>query len=204
MAEPRYSDVQERSRLAALCALGTHDNPAIAALAVIDVAHAFFNDVIGQLQLQDKVAGLACQSGCYHCCHQIVGVSLSELALLRQAIANLPAAQQKQIKARLSKTAKQGRALDQAQWWAAKIRCPLLDADGACMVHAARPLPCRAMNSADAGICRQSLDGNPLPIPILAAQHRIFGHAQTGLIQALNQFGLAAAPVNMALGLADR
>ena len=202
--QPRYSEVQERSRLAALCALGTHANPAMAALAVIDVAQSFLAEVVSQLDLQPQMDALACKAGCYTCCHQIVGISSAELSLLQQAIAQLPAKQQKQIKAQITKIARKGRQFDQAQWWQAQLRCPLLDEQGRCSIHAARPLPCRAMNSADASICERSYRGEALPIPILAAQHRVYGHAQTGLIQALAQMGQSNGALNMALALADQ
>lgn len=191
----KYSDVQRRSSQAATAALAGTGRPADAARAAIAEAEACLAEIIAKTpSLADKVARLACGAGCSTCCHQMVGVTLAELALVAEAVAALPAGQQDSIAVRARAVAEQGQGMSQGEWWQARLRCPLLDDDGLCAVHAARPLPCRALTSADAAICRRAFAGERLNVPALAAQHGIMGHAQAGLAQALAQAGADHRP----------
>jgi Fe-S-cluster containining protein len=182
---------------------GAHSGPAAAARAAIAAADAFLTKIVAVVGLQPQLDTIQCGAGCFTCCHQMVGVTMAELALVKDAIAALPEPDRNALLTRGIQAARRAQGLTQAQWWAAKLRCPLLDDGGRCQVHAARPLPCRAMNSANAEICRRSFDGERLQIPILAAQHRIYGHAQAGLAQALAAHGLSGQPVALGLHLGD-
>lgn len=178
---PKFSDVEARARDAARAA----KNPAEAARAAIKAADIFLREITGRLELGPALAGLACGKGCAHCCHQMVGITLPEAALLAQAVEALPRRKRDKAIARIHDTIVRAAGMGPREWWTARLACPLL-VDGLCAVHAARPLPCRAMNSADAGVCQRSFDGDPQAsrIPILAAQHGTYGHAQAGLAQA--------------------
>lgn len=200
---PRYSDGETAARTAADASLKAGLGPAAAAQAAIDAATAFQARIVAAIGLEPQIASIQCGAGCSSCCHQMVGVTVAELALVKDAIAALPEPERQHIAARSADVARRAQGLTQAQWWAAKLRCPLLDEAGRCLVHTARPLPCRAMNSASAEICRRSFDGEALQIPILAAQHRIHGHAQAGLAQALAAHGLSPQPVWLGAVLAD-
>lgn len=182
---PRYSDVQAQAKQAALSVLRRGGGLAAAARAAIDAADAFMAALIPAIGLEPQMAALQCGAGCYQCCHQMVGVTAAELALVRDAVDALPEPVRTETRARIRDIAEKGKGLSQAAWWAARLRCALLDGDGRCVVHAARPLPCRAMNSSDVSICRRSFDGEDLQIPVLAAQHRVYGSAQLGLAHAL-------------------
>lgn len=105
--------------------------------------------------------------------------------MLAQAINALPSRKRDKTIARIKEMATQAVGMGPREWWSARLPCPLL-VDGLCATHASRPLPCRAMNSADADVCRRSFEGEPgvTSIPILAAQHGIYGNAQAGLAQA--------------------
>ncbi|MCR6630792.1 MAG: YkgJ family cysteine cluster protein [Magnetospirillum sp.] len=186
---PRYSDVQIAARQAALRALTSGQGLAAAARAAIDTAETFLARIIDAVDLHEQIAAIQCAAGCYHCCHQMVGITSAELALAREAVDALPEPQRGATRARIKDMAERGRGLDQAGWWQARLRCALLDEEGRCLIHAARPLPCRAMNSYSAETCRRSHAGERLQIPMLAAQHRIHGHAQLGLAQALAESG---------------
>ena len=182
---PRYSDVQAQAKTAALSVLHRGGGLAAAAQAAIDAADAFMAALIPAIGLEPQMAALQCGAGCYQCCHQMVGVTAAELALVRDAVDALPEPVRTETRARIKDIADKGKGLSQAAWWAARLRCALLDEGGRCLVHAARPLPCRAMNSSDVSICRRSYDGEQLQIPVLAAQHRVYGSAQLGLAHAL-------------------
>lgn len=196
-----YSTIEKRAREAAAAALAAGRGEAVAARAAIAAAEDFLA-TIAVLGLGDALAKLACGSGCASCCHQMVGVTRAELAVIKDAVAALPPAVQAGIAARVAEVAAQAKGLDPAGWWKAKLPCPLLDDAQACLVHQARPLPCRAMNSADADICRRSLAGEKIRIPVLAAQHGIMGHAQAGLAQALAKAGHDHRPVALGVALA--
>lgn len=182
---PRYSDVQAQAKQAALSVLHRGGELAAAAQAAIDAADAFMAALIPAIGLEPQMAAIQCGAGCYQCCHQMVGVTAAELALVRDAVDALPEPLRTETRSRIKDIADKGKGLSQAAWWAARLRCALLDEDGRCLVHAARPLPCRAMNSSDVSICRRSYDGEQLQIPVLAAQHRVYGSAQLGLAHAL-------------------
>ncbi len=191
---PRFSDIEHRAHAAASRALA--GGPAAAARAAIAEADAFLGEIARALDLGGRLAALACAKGCAACCHQMVGVTSAEAALLADAVAALP--DPTPVVARIHAVADRSRGMTVAQWWAARLPCPLLDEAGACAVHTARPLPCRAMNSADAGICRRAFAGaaDARHIPVLAAQHGTYGHAQAGLARAV---GGGAQPLAAAL-----
>ncbi len=185
----RYSDIERLAGEAAGTALAAGKPLADVAQAAIVTAHQFMEQVSTQLNLAPQLAAIDCKMGCYYCCHMMVGMTEAELELLVPAVNALPEPHQTNVRRRLTDTAKRGMGLSQEQWWAAKLRCPLLDENGACLVHDARPLTCRGMNSMDARVCRQSLDGENLSVQVLAAQHRVFTRAQQGLLNALVQHG---------------
>jgi Fe-S-cluster containining protein len=195
-APPRFSHIERRARDAAAKALA--QSPAAAARAAIAEADAFLAEIADAVGLHDRLASLACDKGCASCCHQMVGVTSAELALLAEAVATLP--DPGAVIARVQETARRSAGFSVAQWWAARLACPLLDETGACLVHAARPLPCRAMNSADAQVCRRAFAGeeDARRIPVLAAQHGVYGHAQAGLANAVD-----GGAVPLAAGLAE-
>ena len=172
-----------------------------AARAAITATDAFFDKVRQALNLDEQLKRQACAAGCSWCCHQIVAITAAELDLVAEAIAAKPPEAQAAIAARARDAAAKGTGLDQRQWWAARIRCPLLEDDGLCGIHAARPLPCRAHNSADADACRRSLQGEAMRTPVLAAQHGVWAHAQMGLAEALGKAQRSTEAVNLALAV---
>jgi Fe-S-cluster containining protein len=200
---PRYSDGEAAARTAAIAALKAGLGPAGAARAAIDVASSFLAEVVERINLAPQMSTLQCGPGCSFCCHQMVGVTIAELALVKEAIAALPDPERRDVGLRIKDMARRGKGLSQAQWWAARLPCPLLDETGKCMVHAARPLPCRAMNSRDAATCRRSFAGEELQIPILAAPQRIHAHAQLGLAKALAECGEDTQVVALGVSLRE-
>lgn len=94
---------------------------------------------------------LACAAGCSHCCLFPVGVTYGEALLLAAALAS-----DRNGTAAVLAEAAATRALP----WSALVGrpCPLLVGDR-CTHHPARPLPCRALGSADAAACAAALRG---------------------------------------------
>ncbi len=198
---PGYSDAKRAAQAAAAGALARGEGPAEAARAAIAATDAFFETIRKALNLDALLARTACRAGCFWCCCQIVGVTAAELALVAEAIAAMPPSRQAAIQTRVRDVMNKGRGLDPAQWWAAQIRCPLLDDDNRCAVHAHRPMTCRGYNSADADLCRRSFEGEQVRPPVLAAQHGVWGHAQSGLAEALAAAGTAPGPIVLAEGV---
>ncbi|EME68606.1 hypothetical protein H261_17678 [Paramagnetospirillum caucaseum] len=201
MAGLGYSDARRQAAAAAAEALARGRSPADATRAAIAAADAFFDHVRRALDLDAQLKRQACAAGCSWCCHQIVAVTAAELDLVAEAIAAKPPEARAAIAARAREAAAKGAGLDQRQWWAARIRCPLLEDDGLCGVHTARPLPCRAHNSADASACRRSFEGEAVRTPVLAAQQGIWAHAQAGLAEALQGAKRSAEGMNLALAV---
>ena len=112
---------------------------------------------------------LACQAGCTFCCHQYVGISLPELAIIVKYIAtNFDAAAQEKLRGRLNKTIEATAGMSQFERAASRIDCPLLDEPTRqCTIYAARPLTCRGMHSLDRKACEKddATPGQNHPIP---------------------------------------
>lgn len=204
MAPPGYSDARRRTTAAAERVLTHGRDGAEAARAAVAAADTFFDDVRKEVDLEAQLAAQACAAGCAWCCHQIVAVTLAELEMVMEAVAAKPPEARAAIAARARDAAAKGVGLDQRQWWATRIRCPLLEDDGLCSVHAARPLACRAHNSADADACRRSYLGEAVRTPVLAAQHGTWAHAQMGLMDALAKAGHEPGLANLALAVESR
>ena len=94
---------------------------------------------------------LACAKGCSFCCYQPVMVSAAEAFFLATQLRERPdaAAAVRQAASQLL-----GRQADAPR--IAWLRCPLLDGEGSCSVHAVRPLACHAYVSVDVTDCRTS------------------------------------------------
>lgn len=98
---------------------------------------------------------VVCAVGCAHCCHFPVGVRFGEAQRLAAAVRTQPEL--------LAAVRREAAATATHDWQGLVGRpCPLLR-DGACAAYDARPLPCRAMASADARACADSLAGGPPP-----------------------------------------
>jgi len=135
---------------------------------------------------------IACQTGCSHCCRlpepltdvpTVIGLSYGLMA-------SLDIDHYRRVHARLANAPRPG--------------CPLLEADR-CILHAARPLVCRAFNAYDIGNCARGLFidgargtgielGDLWPMGICAA-------LQDGLAQGLKALGLDAHQVRLAPAL---
>ncbi len=86
-----------------------------------------------------------CGRGCEDCCHAVFDLSLVEAVNLEAALAGLPPAVREEIRLAAAGAWRQWRQLvEEGQDPAtARIRCPLLGADGLCLCYAARPVNCR-------------------------------------------------------------
>ncbi|MBM3972525.1 MAG: hypothetical protein FJ301_00265 [Planctomycetes bacterium] len=100
----------------------------------------------------------ACAAGCAHCCRFPVGVRFGEALRLARVIAATPA---------LADAMRADAAATAGFAWEQLVGrpCPLLR-DERCATYDERPMPCRALASADATACHEALTGalrGPLP-----------------------------------------
>ena len=198
---PGYTEARAEAASAARAAIGLGRDQAGIARAAIAATDFFFDRVRQSLGLDGHLARMACTAGCAWCCYQMVGVTSAELALLVEAIGELPAGRQAEIRLNAADAVARGQGLDPGQYWSAHIRCPLLDGTDRCSVHGERPMACRAFNSADAETCHRSFLGEQSRIPVLSAQHGTWAHAQAGLADTLARAGIAPGPIALADGL---
>lgn len=124
---------------------------------------------------------LACRAGCNACCH----IPLAVTALEAFAVAKAT----RDDRALVAHVRLAGPAVDAAgpaQRWQRRLPCALLR-DGRCQVYAARPLPCRAYGSFDAGRCNQALQAGDrdaqLGVPLWELPHA-FAAAIRGAVRA--------------------
>jgi Fe-S-cluster containining protein len=133
---------------------------------------------------------LACAVGCTFCCHQYVGLSMPELAILTKFIqSNFKAAQITRLIGRLNEVASATKGMGQFERAASKIDCPLLDQTSRqCSIYATRPLTCRGMHSLDRDACEadDATPGQNHPIPQYESHKSIVQSIAIGL-----QLGLA-------------
>jgi len=134
---------------------------------------------------------LACAAGCTFCCHQYVGLSMPELAILTKFIrSNFKDAQIEVLKNRLAEVLEKTKDMSRFERTASKIDCPLLDqSTRQCSVYTERPLTYRAMHSLDRDACEadDATPGKNHPIPQYQS-HKV-------LIQSI--------AIGLQLGLAD-
>lgn len=180
----------------------SRESLAAAAQAAVGIADEVV-DHLAKTDLAPAFEQIACKKGCAFCCTQMVGITLAEAIWLRDYLSALHPLKRGHIRDRAIRALKRGQGLDQGQWNAAQITCPLVDKDQGCIAHEARPLPCRGFNSGDAAVCRSAAGKSGVPIPVLGIQLQAYAQAQMGLSQALATAGVTPAPMLLTAVLAD-
>ncbi len=139
------SDYYRGVEVAEAALRGTRGQPPAARAAAVHAAMAPWFAATTAAPLR------ACRRGCSHCCHLPVGVTFGEAMRLAAAVRAQPELARRVIA--------EAEATASLPWPELAGRpCPLLH-DGACLVHADRPLPCRALASSDAEACERGLRG---------------------------------------------
>jgi len=167
---PGYEDdlklAQKDSAAKAFAENPSPDGLADIGIDALDAAEALLNRFYQEEKPDQQ---LACQAGCTFCCHQYVGISMAELAIVAKYVeTNFDKSGQQQLRDRLSETIEATAGMNQFERAASRIDCPLLnETSRQCTIYAARPLTCRGMHSLDRDACEKddATPGKNHPIP---------------------------------------
>jgi Fe-S-cluster containining protein len=186
-------DIEEKFQHMALLAHVPHESMDLA------VEQAFEASAEGQ----KAKARIACKKGCHFCCHVNVMAMIPEAFLIASFIRY---EERTELEDAVRETAPKIAGLTPQERHRTGTPCPLLDADGACGVHALRPNACRAYYSPDARLCEASLDAarhraGPIKVPTLAFPHQIAAAFYGGVTEACAGAGLQSCGVELTAAL---
>lgn len=118
-------------------------------------------------QRQDQMAGLiassvspgiACQAGCWYCCHFMVEVRSEEaLQIVDYVRANFASERASQVKEKIVENADALRGKTREQQMTANRQCAFLDG-GKCSIYEVRPARCRTFHARDVAGCKQAYE----------------------------------------------
>jgi len=126
--------------------------------ALIDEVFALNDTLVAALDAKDPepLRRLpVCRPGCDSCCrlHVVFVTPAEALRIADHVRATRTPAEVEALIAALREVAPRVAEMTVKERAEARVPCPLLDAHGACSVHPARPLLCRAYNSCDVAAC---------------------------------------------------
>ncbi|MFO0586517.1 MAG: YkgJ family cysteine cluster protein [Polyangiaceae bacterium] len=109
---------------------------------------------------------IACGKGCSSCCSAKVLVAPPEVVrIAAHARRTLSEEAYAALQERVAEAAARSKGLTRKERVAARVRCPLLDEEGACGFHGVRPIACAGWNSIDAAGCVAHFDDRTAPMP---------------------------------------
>jgi hypothetical protein len=159
---------------------------------------------------EPPVRPIACKSGCSACCTAMVLAAPAEVVRIAEHLRRTHAPEVfTALIEKVHLAHGRSRGLSRAERLDARVPCPLLDAAGACSVHALRPLVCAGWNSLDAAACDAHFNARTeaLPPPLHGQSHELCHAVLGGLVGASLDLGLDGRPVELhgalALALAD-
>ena len=125
-------------------------------------------DAIAEMEIarlrKDGQGAVACRLGCDHCCHRIVGVSVSEAIQIAVRVQTRFSQQQRQVLlSRCVQYANATKSLRRGLEILGRPACPFLE-NRQCTIYDVRPAGCRGYNSRDVAACGARAV-SPLPAP---------------------------------------
>jgi Fe-S-cluster containining protein len=196
LLDQRAAALRGQARDAVAAALGDPGAAALAAGAMLDDAAA--------RAIAAGSARSACGPGCAFCCHVHVEVSAPEVrAVVEHLQRTRSRAELGELARRLVEQAARVRDLDDQQRWAQRLPCALLDEAGACSIHPARPLRCRAFHAAEVEPCREAFAGGEGEPVVPRALARAAEAVEEGYAEALAGAGIAAGGLRLEIALAE-
>ncbi len=132
------------------------------ASAAAEHAHEFFEK---STRNNTPDGPIACAKGCSLCCNLYVSATAPEVFFVANFIRREYSGSIDQILERVRQSDRDTRYMDDRQRLVSRFPCPLLGADGACSVYAARPSACRGWVSGSLDACKRGYSGEDIPIP---------------------------------------
>lgn len=150
--------------------------------------------IVAERAQRGEIENIACSMGCWHCCTQLVAVTVPEVLRISEHIrAEWTPEQRRELDARLAAHQEASRAfLEGATTLKPRAVCPLL-VDAACSVWKVRPIVCRGYNSTDVGACirrREHPEAEEDLIPSITGQLYLSFAARNGMRGGLKKHGL--------------
>lgn len=128
----------------------------------------------------------ACRTGCSHCCHIPVTISLVEARLLGRASGKLPSAPKRSMRITDHASTEALPGMEQRLQDGSRTPCPFLR-EGRCSVYESRPMACRTLINLDDDdlLCRHSEGGQATVTYADATKLKAFAlMAQAGTLYA--------------------
>ena len=109
---------------------------------------------------------IACGRGCSSCCSAKVLVAPPEIVRIAAHLRRtLSEEDYSALQAKVAETASRSKGLTRKERIAARVRCPLLDEEGACRFYEVRPIVCAGWSSIDVAGCVAHFDDRTAPSP---------------------------------------
>lgn len=136
---------------------------------------------------------IACRKGCSYCCHLEVAVSAAEAYTIKTFLETERRPILERIKTRLRHARRQLGDKFYAERKAARVMCPLLNAEGACEIYEVRPLACRKFVSFDVERCKQDWErpGEGVDVPRSGTLVELESKMLTPLLEVHRRTGIA-------------
>lgn len=171
MPERSFEELFESAAIGARNAMATRDPGQIT-----NYAHKLHMLADRRIEAEQAVAPVkpVCKKGCDACCHRLVAATLPEVLKATAYVMNAFSEEdRKALQERLATFESEGKDYWLSRTDLSNAACPFL-ADHACSIYDARPLSCRALNSADADVCRRLfVDGQMVEIPHNPGQSQV-------------------------------
>lgn len=135
---------------------------------------------------------LACRKGCYHCCSQMVVVTVPEAFYVAANIRRRP-----ELAGAVAEVARKTGAMTIEQRLGTDIFCPMLK-DAICSIYATRPLGCRGFVSTNLEACLAAFTRGEAPnIPMPSESVSVLYACRMLMMGALRLAGLSDAVYEM-------
>jgi Fe-S-cluster containining protein len=133
---------------------------------------------------------IACGDGCAFCCQLRAEVTVAEVARLALHLrATRSPEALETLRRKIEETARRVGHLAPNERAEARVSCALLE-DARCTVYEARPLTCRACNSASADDCERALADVEVQTVVYAPQRALYRYEVMAMARALAASGL--------------
>jgi len=150
---------------------------------------------LARLRPADEPSHVACGPGCGACCILNVSVLLPEAITIAWFLQKrLSAVEMESLTDRLTELSRKTKWIDDEERIFMREPCAFLDEQGHCIIHAVRPLLCRAITSTDPTDCHEGIAMAPLEgIPVINMDlfhKQFFDTVYCELAKALEELGL--------------